>query len=94
MRLLAQAAGADRPGSLVQLLRVPFPPHWRVIGNGLLAGACRLRGPTPSRVREQLAQLADGFSVQLAHARLAHFEDAGDLAIGEILDVVQRQHQA
>ena len=43
----------------------------------------------PSRVRKQLAQLADGFSVQLAHARLAHFEYAGDFAIGEILDVMQ-----
>jgi hypothetical protein len=27
--------------------------------------------------------------VQLAHARLAHFEYAGDFAIGEILDVMQ-----
>ena len=89
MRLLAPAAGANRLGPLMRLVRVPYPPHWRVIGNGLLAGACRFRRPALSRVREQLAQLADGFSVQLAHARLAHFEYAGDFAIGEILDVMQ-----
>jgi len=57
MRLLAPAAGANRLGPLMRLVRVPYPPHWRVIGNGLLAGACRFRRPALSRVREQLAQL-------------------------------------
>jgi hypothetical protein len=49
-----------------------------------LAARCHTRlranSPAPSRVRKQLGQLPDGFSVQLAHTRLAHLEDAGDLA--------------
>ena len=39
----SRAAGANRPGPRMRLVRVPCPPQWGAIGNGPSEGASRVR---------------------------------------------------